>query len=49
MGNPKHAYFNSTDPAHQRAMKEMVELVTFANPGISTNVDDLRAGGMAIR
>lgn len=41
--NRDHAYWNASDPGHQRAVDKVVELTKMANPKSSRNVDDLRS------
>lgn len=44
--NKEHPYWNASDPGHKEAVDRMVKLMGYANPQASTNINDLRAGGM---
>jgi hypothetical protein len=44
MNNTGHAYWVAHDPGHKAAVKRMLELQTLANPGASTDINDLRSG-----
>lgn len=44
--NKQHAYWDSHHPDHKAAIQKMVALQKEANPQASTDINDLRAGGM---
>lgn len=49
MSNREHPYWNAQHPGNKAAVQRMLELQKAANPEASTNVNDLRAGGMGQR
>lgn len=49
MSNSEHPYWNAQHPGNKAAVQRVLELQKAANPEASTNVNDLRAGGMGQR
>lgn len=47
MNNKQHAYWVAQHPQHQTALTRMIELRKLANPGASSDLNDLRAGGIS--
>lgn len=44
LNNREHAYWQAGHPDHARAVQRVLELTKMANPGMSDDINDLRAG-----